>query len=250
MAHKKGQGSSRNGRDSNPKYLGVKKFGGERVIAGNILVRQRGTKFHPGANVQKGGDDTLFAVANGFVKFETKRGNRKMPDTEYGQIKAGKGPMIGNAGEYFVVAELLRRGIVAALAPRNNPGFDVIATNGARAACIRVKTKTSAADSWVWNVKKDGSIFTDKSDNDFVAMVDLGRPGALVRFHLARTQDVEAALERDFENWVTTPGRGGRARNPDNPQRRLGDWGEYPALLEASRDNWDVIIEHLTHGTR
>ncbi|MCH7964504.1 MAG: 50S ribosomal protein L27 [Bacteroidetes bacterium] len=77
MAHKKGQGSSRNGRDSNPKYLGVKKFGGERVIAGNILVRQRGTKFHPGANVQKGGDDTLFAVANGFVKFETKRGNRK-----------------------------------------------------------------------------------------------------------------------------------------------------------------------------
>jgi large subunit ribosomal protein L27 len=77
MAHKKGQGSSRNGRDSNPQYLGVKKFGGERVVAGNILVRQRGTKFHPGANVQKGGDDTLFAVADGHVKFETKRGNRK-----------------------------------------------------------------------------------------------------------------------------------------------------------------------------
>ncbi len=77
MAHKKGQGSSRNGRDSNPQYLGVKKYGGEKVIAGNILVRQRGTKFHPGANVQKGGDDTLFAVADGFVKFETKRGNRK-----------------------------------------------------------------------------------------------------------------------------------------------------------------------------
>ena len=77
MAHKKGQGSSRNGRDSNPQYLGVKKYGGEKVIAGNILVRQRGTKFHPGANVQKGGDDTLFAVTDGFVKFETKRGNRK-----------------------------------------------------------------------------------------------------------------------------------------------------------------------------
>jgi large subunit ribosomal protein L27 len=77
MAHKKGQGSSRNGRDSNPQYLGVKKYGGEKVISGNILVRQRGTKFHPGANVQKGGDDTLFAVADGFVKFETKRGNRK-----------------------------------------------------------------------------------------------------------------------------------------------------------------------------
>ena len=77
MAHKKGQGSSRNGRDSNPQYLGVKKYGGEKVLAGNIIVRQRGTKFHPGVNVQKGGDDTLFAVANGFVKFETKRGNRK-----------------------------------------------------------------------------------------------------------------------------------------------------------------------------
>lgn len=77
MAHKKGQGSTRNGRDSNPQYLGVKRFGGESVIAGNILVRQRGTKFHPGVNVQKGGDDTLFAVADGFVKFVTKRGGRK-----------------------------------------------------------------------------------------------------------------------------------------------------------------------------
>ena len=77
MAHKKGQGSSRNGRDSNPQYLGVKRFGGEKVIAGNILVRQKGTKFHPGINVKKGSDDTLFAVADGVVKFEVKRGNRK-----------------------------------------------------------------------------------------------------------------------------------------------------------------------------
>ena len=77
MAHKKGQGSSRNGRDSNPQYLGVKKFGGERVIAGNIIVRQRGTKFHHGVNVKRGNDDTLFAVSNGFVKFEKKRDNRK-----------------------------------------------------------------------------------------------------------------------------------------------------------------------------
>jgi large subunit ribosomal protein L27 len=77
MAHKKGQGSTRNGRDSNPQYLGVKRFGGENVLAGSILVRQRGTKFHPGTNVKKGSDDTLFAVANGVVKFEVKRGNRK-----------------------------------------------------------------------------------------------------------------------------------------------------------------------------
>lgn len=77
MAHKKGQGSSRNGRDSNPQFLGVKKFGGQNVLAGNILVRQRGTKFHPGTNVKRGGDDTLFALVDGQVKFEVARGNRK-----------------------------------------------------------------------------------------------------------------------------------------------------------------------------
>jgi len=70
MAHKKGVGSSRNGRDSNPQYLGVKRYGGEMVSAGSILVRQRGTRFHPGRNVKRGGDDTLFAVVDGVVKFE------------------------------------------------------------------------------------------------------------------------------------------------------------------------------------
>jgi large subunit ribosomal protein L27 len=70
MAHKKGVGSSRNGRTSNPKYLGVKRYGGENVVAGNILVKQRGTKFHPGRNVGRGSDDTLFAKVNGVVKFE------------------------------------------------------------------------------------------------------------------------------------------------------------------------------------
>jgi large subunit ribosomal protein L27 len=70
MAHKKGVGSSRNGRDSNPQFLGVKRYGGEEVLAGNILVRQRGTKFHPGRNVGRGKDDTLFALVDGVVKFE------------------------------------------------------------------------------------------------------------------------------------------------------------------------------------
>jgi large subunit ribosomal protein L27 len=78
MAHKKGLGSSRNGRDSNPQYLGVKRFGGESVTAGSILVRQRGTKFHPGNNVKKGGDDTLFALIDGKVTFERYGRDRKM----------------------------------------------------------------------------------------------------------------------------------------------------------------------------
>jgi len=72
MAHKKAGGSTRNGRDSESKRLGVKKFGGEEVLAGNILVRQRGTKFHPGVNVGCGRDYTLFAKADGRVLFETK----------------------------------------------------------------------------------------------------------------------------------------------------------------------------------
>ena len=78
MAHKKGVGSSRNGRDSNPQYLGVKRFGGEAVLAGNILVRQKGTKFHPGRNVAKGKDDTLFALVDGVVKFEQRDRKRKL----------------------------------------------------------------------------------------------------------------------------------------------------------------------------
>ena len=76
MAHKKGGGSSRNGRDSNAQRLGVKRFSGQKVLAGTILVRQRGTKFHPGANVAKGGDDTLFARADGKVKFGSRHGRR------------------------------------------------------------------------------------------------------------------------------------------------------------------------------
>ena len=72
MAHKKAGGSTRNGRDSQSKRLGVKKFGGQPVVAGNILVRQRGTKFHPGPNVGCGRDHTLFAKANGVVKFEQR----------------------------------------------------------------------------------------------------------------------------------------------------------------------------------
>jgi large subunit ribosomal protein L27 len=76
MAHKKAGGSSRNGRDTAGRRLGVKRYGGEQVLAGNILVRQRGTKMHPGANVGMGTDHTLFARAEGRVEFATKRGGR------------------------------------------------------------------------------------------------------------------------------------------------------------------------------
>ncbi len=77
MAHKKGVGSSRNGRDSQAKRLGVKAFGGEFVTAGSIIIRQRGTRIHPGNNVGLGGDDTIFSKIDGFVKFERKDRDRK-----------------------------------------------------------------------------------------------------------------------------------------------------------------------------
>ena len=76
MAHKKGASSTRNGRDSNPQYLGVKRYGGQSVNAGEIIVRQRGTHFHPGLNVGRGGDDTLFALAAGTVEVGTRKGRK------------------------------------------------------------------------------------------------------------------------------------------------------------------------------
>jgi large subunit ribosomal protein L27 len=78
MAHKKGGGSSKNGRDSNPKWRGVKRYGGEYVIPGNIIVRQKGTKFHPGTNVGMGRDFTIFATTEGYVHFEWGKGGRKL----------------------------------------------------------------------------------------------------------------------------------------------------------------------------
>jgi large subunit ribosomal protein L27 len=81
MAHKKGGGSSSNGRDSNPKMLGVKRFGGEAVTAGTIIVRQRGTRIHPGENVGRGGDDTLFALVDGHVAFR-QSGKRKYAEVQ------------------------------------------------------------------------------------------------------------------------------------------------------------------------
>ena len=89
MAHKKAGGSSRNGRDSAGRRLGVKKFGGESVIAGNIIVRQRGTKFHPGENVGMGKDHTLFALCDGNVNFRQKAGKRMFVSVQ-DQVKAAE----------------------------------------------------------------------------------------------------------------------------------------------------------------
>jgi large subunit ribosomal protein L27 len=90
MAHKKAGGSSRNGRDSHAKRLGVKRFGGERVVAGNILVRQRGTQWHPGDNVGMGTDHTLFALVPGHVQFKTKRNGRIYVSVQSAELEAAE----------------------------------------------------------------------------------------------------------------------------------------------------------------
>jgi len=92
MAHKKGGGSTRNGRDSNAQRLGVKKYGGERVLAGNILIRQRGTKFHAGDNVRRANDDTLFALVDGIVQFGRHDKKRKKVSVVPLEALASQGP--------------------------------------------------------------------------------------------------------------------------------------------------------------
>ncbi len=92
MAHKKGQGSSRNGRDSNPQYLGVKVYGGQRVTGGSIIVRQRGTRFFPGLNVGRGKDDTLFAKIDGVVRFQDKGRHGKFVHVQTPAASAGSEP--------------------------------------------------------------------------------------------------------------------------------------------------------------
>ncbi len=161
-----------------------------------------------------------------------------------GRIKAGEGSLIGNAGEYLVVGELLRMGFLAALTPRGAAGFDVIATCGARAVNIRVKTKTSDAKGWRWNAKKDGSIFSNVTENDFVVLVDLNDGTSPVEYYSLPTQIVEEKVKQIFDLWVKTPGRNGRPHNPQNKVRFLGDDSSQVRWLRDFR-GWHHILHDL-----
>lgn len=140
-----------------------------------------------------------------------------------GQIKEGKGTTIGNAGEYLVVGELLRRRVIAALAPRNSPGFDVLATDGVKSLNIRVKTKTKAANSWVWICKKDGTLFTNlRNELDFTIAVDLKDEQTSPDYYVIPTTELDTELKRIFNLWLNSPPKRGKPRNPKNPMRRIG----------------------------
>ena len=139
-----------------------------------------------------------------------------------GEIKAGRGSLIGNAGEYYCVAELLKRGVVAALAPRNTPAIDILATKDGRTAMIRVKTKSERYDAWQWVAKKDGAIFRElRPSGDFAVLVNLALEQRNLAFYVLPTKTVNGWLVADFDHWVATPGKGGRPHNPENTKRNL-----------------------------
>lgn len=158
-----------------------------------------------------------------------------------GRIKSGQGTLIGNAGEYYVVGELLKRGVIAALAPRNAPAFDILAMKENKTVQIRVKTKTEAYDIWQWSVKKDGTIFRELADlNDFTVLVNLTDDHHLMEYFIVPTGLLDSWLNQDFQNWLIMPGKMGQAHNPTNPKRNLS-YQEYREQLESYRNHWELL---------
>ena len=158
-----------------------------------------------------------------------------------GKIKAGFGTLIGNAGEYYVVGELLKRDVIAALAPRNAPGFDILATKGNKTVKIRVKTKSEKYDIWQYSAKKDGSIFRDLSDkNDFTVLVHLATDHREMAFFIVPTKIINRWLVKDFDKWLRTPGKKGKPHSPGSPKRNL-PYSEYEKPLKKYSENWDIL---------
>lgn len=158
-----------------------------------------------------------------------------------GRIKAGEGSLIGNAGEHYVVGELLKRGVIAALAPRNTPAFDILAAKGNRTIRVRVKTKSDEYLDWQWVVKKDGSIFRSLSDQgDFTVLVNLAMDNEDLRFYIVPTVVVEGWLKADFEKWLRTPGKLGRPHDASNLKRNLNEKTWLEELL-IYLNKWDIL---------
>jgi len=159
----------------------------------------------------------------------------------HGRIKAGEGTLIGNAGEFYVAAELLKRGIIAALAPRNAHSLDIVAAKGKRTARIRVKTKSESYNNWQWMIKKDGSIFRDISrKGDFTVLVNLAADIKDMSYFVIPTHILNKWLCADHDTWVRTPGRNGRPHNAENKKRHLSYPGRQQGL-KRYYGAWDSI---------
>jgi hypothetical protein len=158
-----------------------------------------------------------------------------------GNIKEGKGTLIGNAGEYGVMAELLKRGWIAALTPRNAPDFDIMATDGQSDVRIRVKTKSHKFDTWQWRAKKDGTVIKHASDTrDFVVLVDLREGTIRNDYYILPTHELSQRLIDDFAQWIATPGVRGQQHDPEN-QHRILSLRRYKERLEPNKEAWDLL---------
>ncbi len=158
-----------------------------------------------------------------------------------GRVKAGEGSLVGNAGEYYVVAELLKRGIIAALAPRNAPAFDILATKGDRTTRVRVKTKSSEYDEWQWQTKKDGTIFRDlHAKDDHIVLVNLTPAHRQMAFFVLPTAKIDEMLKARFDRWAKAPGKNGRKHDATTKKRTLS-YKESEATLKPFLDEWDGL---------
>jgi hypothetical protein len=165
-----------------------------------------------------------------------------------GEIKEGKGTIIGNAGEYLVVGELLKRKIIAAPAPRGNPGFDVLATDGTNSLNIRVKTKTEASDSWVWVCKKDKqrTLFKNlRNQSDFIVLVDLKDPQTSPEYYIFPTIELDKRLRDIFDYWVKSPPKRGKPHDPNSRVFRIGFTLHQKDWLSKGKGNWALILDDL-----
>jgi hypothetical protein len=164
-----------------------------------------------------------------------------MASKKPGKIKSGQGTLIGNAGEYYVMAELLKRGVVAGLLPRNAPAFDILATKGGHSVRIRVKTKSAQYDSWRWVAKEDKSLFRDLSrEGDHTVLVNLSDDTRDLEFYVIPTHELNKWLCDDFEKWCNTPGKNGRPHDPENKLRALC-LSKEAERLEPHRNGWDSL---------
>jgi len=158
-------------------------------------------------------------------------------------IKSGEGTLIGNAAEYYVVAELLSRRVIAALAPRNAPDFDILATrrDTDRTVRIRVKAKSDRYTDWQWVIKKDGIIIRNISnDGDFLILVNLKGECQRPDFYIVPTATVDRWLKETFDKWVAAPGKNDRPHNPANKKRHL-TYPHYKEQLAPFKDAWDSL---------
>ena len=158
-----------------------------------------------------------------------------------GRVKAGERSMAGNAGEYYAMAELLKRGIIAALTPRNTHSFDILATKDDNTVRVRVKTKSQEYANWQWSTKKDGAIFLNLSKKgDFVILVDLAKETKDMKFYVLPTHIIDTWLKEDFKRWVKTPGKTGKPHNASTTFRSLNQ-KEYAEELIKYVDGWEKL---------